>query len=62
MSWKIGDVQSVQIGPHAGPGFTLGEHGKSPSLTLLFSDQKTAQECAALMEKILDKASGIAGR
>ena len=62
MSWRVGDVQDTAIGPHTGPGFNLAQDGRSPTLSLLFEDPKTANECADLMQKIIDKASAIQGR
>jgi hypothetical protein len=38
------------------------EEGSSPLLMLVFEDQKTAQDCANAMKRILDKAVGIRGQ
>jgi hypothetical protein len=36
--------------------------GSSPTLTLVFEDKKTADECASAMKYIFDSALGIRGR
>jgi hypothetical protein len=36
--------------------------GSSPTLTLVFEDKKTADECASAMKHIFDSALGIRGR
>jgi hypothetical protein len=65
MTWTIGSVQNVSLEDSlpARPGFVIQhEEGSSPILTLLFEDQKTAQECANSMKRIFDKAVGIRGQ
>jgi hypothetical protein len=44
------------------PGFVLQYEEGSALLTLVFEDQKTAQDCANAMQRIFDKAVGIRGQ
>jgi hypothetical protein len=44
------------------PGFVIQEEGSSPTLTLVFEDQKTAEDCANAMKRVFEKAVGIRGR
>jgi len=62
MAWNANRQESIVIGDVHGPGIVIQQQGRSPSLTLVFPDDKTASECAKLMQSILDKASAIAGR
>jgi hypothetical protein len=65
MTWTIGSVRNVSLedGLPARPGFVIQhEEGSSPILTLVFEDQKTAQDCANAMKGIFDKAVGIRGQ
>ena len=64
MTWTIGSVQNVSLEDSlpARPGFVIQHEGSSPILTLVFEDQKTAQECANSMKHLFDKAVGIRGQ
>jgi hypothetical protein len=64
MAWSVGKVQNINFGPGSPsyPGFTIQQVGRSPSLSFMFGDNKTAQECAALMQKIVDRSVEIRGR
>jgi hypothetical protein len=44
------------------PGFVIQGRESSPTLTLVFENRKTAEDCAKAMERILDRAVGIRGR
>ncbi len=64
MTWTISSVQNVSLEDSlpTRPGFVIQhEEGSSPLLTLVFEDQKTAQDCANAMKRIFDKAVGIRG-
>jgi hypothetical protein len=65
MTWSISSVQNVSLEDSlpTRPGFVIQhEEGSSPLLTLVFEDQKTAQDCANAMKRIFDKAVGIRGQ
>jgi hypothetical protein len=64
MAWIINKVQDVSLEDTLPirPGFVIQEEGSSPTLTLVFEDQKTAEDCANAMKRIFDKAVGIRGR
>jgi hypothetical protein len=65
MTWTISSVQNVSLEDSlpTRPGFVIQhEEGSSPLLMLVFEDQKTAQDCANAMKRILDKAVGIRGQ
>jgi hypothetical protein len=64
MPWIVGSVQDVSLEDSLPirPGFVIQEEGESPTLTLAFEDQKTAEDCANAMKRILDRAVGIRGR
>jgi hypothetical protein len=64
MAWIVGGVQDVSLEHDLPtcPGFVIQEEGSSPTLTLVFEDQKTAEDCANAMKRIFDKAVGIRGR
>ena len=50
MTWTISSVQNVSLEDSlpTRPGFVIQhEEGSSPLLTLVFEDQKTAQDCAS---------------
>jgi hypothetical protein len=60
MAWKVGNVQMTQaMNFPAQPGFNLQQDGHSPSLTLIFSDEKTAKDARKMMQEIVDKAAAI---
>ena len=64
MAWitsKVDDVSLDDTLPTC-PGFVIQEEGSSPTLTLVFEDRKTAEDCANAMKRILDRAVGIRGR
>jgi hypothetical protein len=61
MTWTIGSVRNVSLEDSlpARPGFMI-QHEEGSSL--VFEDQKTAQDCANAMQRIFDKAVGIRGQ
>lgn len=61
MAWKVGDVQEIDTGINgfSGPGFVLQQDGKSPSLTMVFHDQKAAQAGRDAFQSIIDTAAVI---
>ncbi|KAA0076126.1 hypothetical protein [Tardiphaga sp. P9-11] len=63
MAWKLGDVQQINTGLNGftGPGFVLQQEGRSPSMTMVFHDQRTAEESRVAFSAILDKAAVIFG-
>jgi hypothetical protein len=63
-AWIIGNVQDVSLEDSLPicPGFVIQEEGSSPTLTLVFEDQKTAEDCANAMKRVFEKAVGIRGR
>jgi hypothetical protein len=62
MAWNVGKVQDTSIGRGpALPGFTIQQQGRSPTMTIIFDDQKTAQECADLMQAIVARAAVMRG-
>jgi hypothetical protein len=64
MAWSVGKVQDIAIaqGFIPSPGFTIQEDGRPPSLTMIFEDLKTAEQCASSMREIIHKATEIRGR
>jgi hypothetical protein len=64
MAWKLGEVQDINtdINGFSGPGFVLQQEGRSPSLTMVFHDRKSAAEARVAFDLILDKAAVIIGR
>src|SRR6266849_395729 len=52
-------VATIDIGSGfiSSPGFTIQQDGRSPSLTIIFEDLKTAEQCASSMREIIDKAT-----
>jgi hypothetical protein len=63
MTWLISEVQDIDIARGlSGPGFVVQEQGRSPSLSIIFEDRKTAAEMRTAMQRIIDKASAIRGR
>jgi hypothetical protein len=64
MAWIVGSVQDVSLEDSLPirPGFDIQQEGSSPTLTLVFEDRKTAEDCATAMKRILDRAVGIRGR
>jgi hypothetical protein len=64
MVWTVGRVQDIGTGSDfiPSPGFTIKQGDGPPSLTLLFEDLKTAEQCASSMRQIIDKATEIIGR
>jgi hypothetical protein len=64
MGWSVSRVQEIAIGQGfiPSPGFTVQEDGRPPSLTLIFEDVKTAEQCASSMREIVYKATEIVGR
>jgi hypothetical protein len=63
MAWKLGAIQDIDTGLNGfvGPGFVLQQEGKSPSLTMVFGDRRTAEQCRVQFEGVLDKAAAIIG-
>jgi hypothetical protein len=63
MAWKVGKVQQIatSINGFSGPGFVLQQDGRSPSVTMVFHDYKTASETRTALEAIVDKAGVIIG-
>jgi hypothetical protein len=64
MIWRVGKVENIDMGPGfiPSPGFTVQQDGRSPALTIIFEDLKTAEQCASAMREIIDKATAIRGR
>src|SRR5215831_5613529 len=64
MIWRVGKVENVDIGAGfiPSPGFTIQQDSRSPALTIIFEDLKTAEQCASSMREIIDKATAIRGR
>jgi hypothetical protein len=64
MIWRVGKVENIDIGSGfiPSPGFRIQQDGRSPSLTIIFEDLKTAEQCASSMREIIDKATAISGR
>jgi hypothetical protein len=64
MAWIVSTVQSISLeqGLPDRPGFFIEQQGSSPTLTLVFEDKKTADECATAMKRIFDNAVGIRGQ
>jgi hypothetical protein len=64
MMWRVGKVENIDMGSGfiPSPGFTIQQDGRSPSLTIIFEDLKTAEQCASSMREIIDKATAIRGR
>jgi hypothetical protein len=64
MGWNVSRVAEIAIrqGFIPSPGFTVQEDGRPPSLTLLFEDLKTAEQCASAMAEIIHKTTEIVGR
>src|SRR5262249_10256838 len=64
MIWRVGKVENIDMGSGfiPSPGFTIQQDGRSPSLTIIFEDLKTAEQCASAMREIIDKATAIRGR
>ena len=56
MIWRVGKVENIDIGSGfiPSPGFTIQQDGRSPSLTIIFEDLKTAEQCASSMREIID--------
>jgi hypothetical protein len=54
-------VQSISLeeGLPNRPGFFVGPSDSPTTLTLVFEDLATAEDCAKAMKHILDKAVGI---
>jgi hypothetical protein len=63
MIWRVGKVQDFDLGGGfiPSPGFTIQQEGRAPSLTLIFEDLKTAEQCASAMREIVDKTTAIRG-
>jgi hypothetical protein len=61
MAWIVGTVQSISLeeGLPNRPGFFVGPSDSPTTLTLVFEDLATAEDCAKAMKHILDKAVGI---
>ena len=59
MAWTVSSVQSISLaeGLPDRPGFFIEQQGSSPTLTVVFEDRKTADECATAMKLIFDKAA-----
>jgi hypothetical protein len=49
MIWRVGKVQDFDLGGGfiPSPGFTIQQEGRAPTLTLIFEDLKTAEQCAS---------------
>ena len=64
MAWSVSRVEDMIIGQGfiPSPGFTIQEDGRPPSLTVIFEDLKTAEQCASAMRQIINKATEIVGR
>jgi hypothetical protein len=64
MAMIVGSVENVSLDANlpTRPGFVIQEEEGSPLLTLVFEDQKIADDCASAMKRILDTAVGIRGR
>src|SRR5262249_48845315 len=64
MMWRVGKVENIDMGSGfiPSPGFTIQQDGRSPTLTIIFEDLKTAEQCASSMREIIDKATAIRGR
>jgi hypothetical protein len=64
MAWRVGKVQDTDTGPGfiPSPGFTIQQDDRAPTLTILFEDLKTAEQCASSMRDIIHKATEIIGR
>jgi hypothetical protein len=65
MAWIVGNVEDsifLEEGLPSRPGFVIQQEDSSPTLTLVFEDKKTAEDCASAMKRIFDKAVGISGR
>ena len=64
MVWRVGKVQDIDTGPGfiPSPGFTIQQDDRPPSLTIIFEDLKTAEQCASSMREIIDKATEIIGQ
>src|SRR5262250_2109005 len=64
MIWRVGKVENIDMGSGfiPSPGFTVQQDGRSPALTIIFEDLKTAEQCASSMREIIDKATAIRGR
>jgi len=64
MAWSVSKVEDMIIGQGfiPSPGFTIQEDGRPPSLTVIFEDLKTAEQCASAMRQIINRATEIVGR
>src|SRR5215510_12792029 len=64
MILRVGKVENIDMGSGfiPSPGFTIQQDGRSPALTIIFEDLKTAEQCASSMREIIDKATAIRGR
>ena len=58
-AWKVGDVQNTFVADTHGPGFVLQQEGRSPSLTLIFKDEKTAKRARKKFQEIIDSSDAI---
>ena len=63
MAWSVSRVEDITIGQGfiPSPGFTIQENGQSPTLTMIFEDLTTAEQCASAMRQIIKKATDIVG-
>ena len=63
MAWKAGRIQQIDTGINgfSGPGFVIQQDGRSPSLTIVFHNEKEAEVGREAFQSILDKAAVIVG-
>ena len=67
MIWRVGKVENIDIGSGfiPSPGFTIQQDGRPPSLTIIFEDLKTAEQCASCrtsLRRLSRGTLGVAGR
>jgi len=62
MIWIVKRADAIQIGAYAGPGFSVQQEGRPPSLTLVFRNNRDAEQSAAAMERILENSLAVSGR
>jgi hypothetical protein len=61
-AWKVGEVQDITtLSDGDGPGFVLQQEGRSPSLTLVFKDKRTAEHARKKFQEIVDSSMLIVG-
>lgn len=60
MAWHLSEVRQTQVANfETRPGFSLQQEGRSPSLTLVFDEERKAHTAREMMQQAISLSSAV---